>query len=146
MKRLRLASIILVAGLTLGGCATWDKIKEVAAVATTTIVNPIDSTDIYRARNVYEATLKVVDGWRTYCWERSYQALMSDPVARPICQNRHARLTRVQVVLPKARAALLRAEKFIRENPTLSAVTVIRQAWDAVRELQQSSPIPVSAT
>lgn len=131
---------LIVAALALGGCATWDKVKEVVAVATTTIVNPVDSTDIYRIKHVYAATLKIADKYRAYCEPKLYAEILADPVARPICKDRRRVIRAIVDKGMKARDAIASVEKFVRENPTFSAADLIKAAWAAVQDFQRATP------
>ncbi len=136
MKRILIVPA-LFAVLALGGCAG---LKSAVETVTTTITNPINSTDIYRIKNVYAATLQLAVEYRQYCWARSYAVLMADIVAKPLCQNRRVVVRAMQVARPKAASAIRSADSFVRNNPTLNAGTVISAAWAAVTDFQNSVP------
>lgn len=139
MKRLIPAVFLLVA---LGLSACGGRLPDIGA----TITNPVTSIDIYRARNVYGATIELAVKWRRYCFARPYKSLMADPVAKPICTNRRERLRNIQVADDKAFDALTKAEVFVRNNPTLSVSTVVNEAWAAVSLFQGLIPaLPVGA-
>lgn len=130
MKRL---FIILAVTLSLGGCANLGKVAE---FVTTGITNPVGAVNIYQAKNVYASALEIAAGYREYCWSRAYAALMADPVAKPICQNRRPIMRTIQDADNKAFAAIQRAENFVRNNPTLNASAVINEALAAVSAFQ----------
>lgn len=129
-------AVILLAVL-LSGCATVDSI---VAVATTTITNPITSTDIYRVKNTYAAANQLVVDYRAYCWSQPYAVLMADPISKPICQNRRPAVRAAQSYRAKASFAIGQADTFTRNNPTLNAATVVNAAWAAVTAYQNSIP------
>ncbi len=134
MRRILIA---LALTLVVGGCA---QLRDVVNVATTTIVNPIDSVDVYRAKNVYAATLQVAADWRALCWSKPYAALMADPVTKPLCQNRLSWLRQIQIAKDRASMAVHDATLFIEMNPTLNASAVIKAAWDQVTKFRNAIP------
>lgn len=138
MKRMLLLPAILLS-LALAGCAGTN-VGTFVKAATTTIVNPVDSVDIYRVKNVYAGTLELGKAWREYCWSKPYAALMADRIARPLCQNRRETLRRMQAHEPKAFRALITAENFVAANPTLNAASLIAAAWRAVTDFQKVVP------
>lgn len=133
MKRLLIIPVLL-SGLLLGGClqTVSDGIKAV----TTTIANPIGSTNIYQAKLVYASALEIAVKYRDYCWSKPYAVLMADPVSRPICQRRRPIVRSLQAADIKANAALTSAENFVRNNPTINATSAIQAAWTAVTDFQ----------
>ncbi len=137
MRRILLAPVLALT-LVFGGCA---QLKEFVNVATTTIVNPIDSVDIYRAKNVYAATLQAAVDWRALCWSKPYAQLMNDPVTQPLCQNRRPWLRQIQAAKDKASMAVHDATLFVEMHPTLNASTVIQAAWDAVTKFRNAVPV-----
>lgn len=137
MRRILLLPAVALLALGLAGCA---QIGQVASLVTTTITNPVDSVDIYRAKNGYAATLVAVVQWRDYCWSKPYAALMADPAARPVCENRRPRLRAIQNADNRAFASITTADKFVRNNPTLNAATAIRAALQAVTDFQNVVP------
>lgn len=131
---------LMLLALALGGCAGVEKVGQIAAAITTNVTNPVSTTDVYRAKNVYAATLQLAADWRRYCWARPYAELMADPVAKPVCERRRAVLRKIQEVRPKVAVALRRAETFVRENPTLNAGTVLVAVWSALDEFKATVP------
>lgn len=134
MKRILLVPIVLLA---ITGCAQF---KELVTVATTTITNPVDAIDIYRAKNVYAASLQLASDWRDYCWSKPYAALMADSIAKPVCENRRRRLRTIQFYRVKASTALGDAQVFVLNHPTLNATDVISAAWEAVGNFKAAIP------
>lgn len=139
MKR-KIFAVVLIA-LPLAACGAAGSVVDAAFRAvTTTIVNPVTPVDIYRVKNAYAAADQLVIDYRSYCWSRSYVALMADAVAQPICQNRRAIVRKAQSYRAKASYAIGQADTFIRNNPTLNAATVVNAAWSVVTAFQNSIP------
>ncbi len=120
------------AALALAGCGPGSKLGGFVDAVTTPITNPVQPVNIYQTNLVYKATLKVANEWRDYCWARPYEVLMEDFIAQPVCQARRRTLRALKVADIEAFAAIQKATKFINENPTLDARTVLTAAWDAV--------------
>lgn len=139
MKRI----IVALLALSLAGCAdgpSLEDLKNAVKVATTTIENPLDDVDIYRVKNTYAIALELSDQYRTYCWSAPFKALMGDAAAGPLCRSRREVVRSFQAAQIKAKKAIRAAEKFITMNPTISASTVVRAAWQAVSEYKNSVP------
>lgn len=137
MKRLL---IICAVALSLGGCAALDSggrsIFAGGTSLTASISNPATPVTIYQVKSVYATALDIANGYRDYCYARPYATLMQDQIAGPICKNRRPIITRLQSADNQAASAIARADDFIKRNPTVSAVTVIREAWAAVTNFQ----------
>lgn len=131
-----LATAVVVAslGVVLGGCP--------ATVGTllTPVTNPVNSVDIYRVKNTYAATLQLAADWRTYCYSKAYADVLQDPVMKPVCESRRGTVRQIQKYQPLAGTAVRKADDFVKNNPTLSAVSVIGPAWDAVTAFQAVVP------
>jgi hypothetical protein len=132
MKRLL---IVFAVALSLGGCA-GTPFGDALRVATSTYNNPVRAVNIYQVKEGYAAVLEVANGWREYCYASPYALLMKDPIAGPVCRNRRSILRAIQSADTKAFAAITRAETFIRANPTINAVSVVSEAWAAVKDFQ----------
>lgn len=138
MRRIILAVTL---ALTLGGCASLPgPLGDAVKVLTTTINNPVGPVDIYRVKNTYAAALEVAAEYRRYCWSQPYAVLMTDPVAKPICQNRRQIVRAFQKADEKAFFAISAAENFVAANPTLNAASAISAAWQAVTDFQSAIP------
>lgn len=138
---MRRIAIALVATLFLAGCGPAQKLADFGKVITQTIVNPAGPVDIYRIKNVYAATLQAFVDYRAYCWARPYRALIADPIAGPVCRNRRDVVRVVQEKRPQVRKAIDVADNFVRRNPTLSAATVLDEAWAAVNAFRSLVPV-----
>lgn len=138
MNKLILVAAIVLA-LALPGCA-GTKTGDLISAATTTITNPVKAVNVYQVKNAYAATLQLAVSWREYCYSKPYAALMTDPVAKPVCQSRRRVVRAVQSAQPKAASAIRTAENFVRNNPTLNATSVISAAWDAVAAFRSAVP------
>lgn len=129
-----LKSMMVVASLMLvGACATGPNVFQ-------SIPNPITNVDIYRVKNTYAATLQLAKEWRAYCYSKAYGAIMADPVAKPVCQQRRQTVRQIQKYQPLAGAAVRRADEFVKNNPTVNAAGAIGLAWDAVTDFQKVVP------
>lgn len=132
MKKLAIAAALICAAF-LANCAGMDKsVFEGGSSLTATVKNPVGPTEVYRAKNVYAAALQAFVDWRGYCYARPYAVLMADPVAAPVCQNRRAVVRVVQANRPKVRAAIDAADRFVTQNPTISAASVVATMWSEV--------------
>jgi hypothetical protein len=109
------------------------------------ITNPVSGTNIYQAKTLYAGTLELVVKWRELCWSKPYAALMADPIARPVCENRRSRLRTIQSADDKAFAAITVAENFVTANPTLNAGTAVSAAWNAATAFSKAVPAVSSA-
>jgi hypothetical protein len=134
IKRLLLIPLLVVVGVSAGGC--WQTFGEVTKAITTTIDNPVGGKNIYQAKLVYASALEIAVKYREYCYSRPYAELMADPVAKPICQNRRPNVRALQSARWKASAAIRTADAFVRNNPTLNATSAIGAAWTAVTDFQ----------
>jgi hypothetical protein len=147
--------ILALAALALGGCANkniFDRdgvsVLKGGVSITAPIANPATPVTIYQVKSIYATALDVANGYRDYCYSRPYAALMQDGIAGPVCKNRRSIVTKLQAADDRAAAAIDRADAFIRNNPTISAVSVVREAWSAVTSFQsviQSSAASVAA-
>jgi hypothetical protein len=135
MKRLVL---VFALALSLGGCAGTPA-GDALRVATSTITNPVKEVNIYQVKTGYAAVLEVVAGYRDYCWSKPFAALMADPIAKPVCEHRRSVMRAAQKADDRAHDAIVRAETFIRNNPTINAVSVVREAWAAVQDFQSAA-------
>lgn len=139
MKKLILLILFLIPiALPLAGCGT--PLGNAVGRLTATIENPVGPVDIYRVKNTYAAALEVFVEYRRYCWSQPYAVLLTDPVARPVCERRREVVRALQKADQKAFFALSKAENFITQNPTLNAASVINEAWDAVTAFRKSVP------
>jgi anaerobic selenocysteine-containing dehydrogenase len=142
MRNLRIAAAMMLV-ITLGGCATplGQKLETFVSAVTTTVNNPVGETDIYRVKNAYAAALELAAEYRTYCWSKPYAVLMADPVSKPICEKRRAIVRAIQKGKGNAKAAIVTAQNFIANNPTLNAASAVSAAWQAVTDFQNAVPV-----
>ena len=134
MKRLLLLPLFVTA-LALAGCA-GTPFGDAVRVATSTYTNPVGPTNIYQAKIVYAATLELATSYREYCYKRPYAVLMVDPVAKVACKNRRSIVRSMQAADTKAYAAIITADNFVRQNPTVNATGLISAAVAAVTNFQ----------
>lgn len=130
--------------LALAGCAGVTNLLDPGGTSilrggtslTASITNPATPVTLYQVKSVYATALDIANGYRTYCYARPYKVLMADSIAGPACKNRRAIVTKLQAADDRASAAIAKADAFVRANPTISAVSVIREAWAAVTNFQ----------
>lgn len=140
MRKLLILPLLLV----LGGCAglgspldsTGTSILKGGTSLTASIANPATPVTIYQVKSVYATALDLANSYRDYCYARPYAALMTDPIAGPACKKRRAVVTALNSASDKAADAIAKADAFIVANPTISAVSVVREAWIAVTSFQ----------
>lgn len=132
----RFLTLALVA-LMLGGCGHFG---DVVKLATGSIENPISGVEIYRVKNAYTAALEIAAEWHQYCFGSPYRKLMASPVGKRLCANRRPIARQIESADDKAKAAIVAAESFVANNPTLSAVGLIGAAWDAVTAFKNAAP------
>lgn len=141
---MRKTLLILPLILALSGCAGLTNLLDSAGTSilkggsslTASIVNPATSITIYQVKSVYATALEIANSYRTYCYARPYKVLMTDSIAGPACKNRRLIIIKLQAADDRAAAAIQKADAFVRANPTISAVSVIREAWAAVTNFQ----------
>jgi hypothetical protein len=140
MKRLLSIFAVIAIALSLGGCLTFDSggvsVFKGGTSITAPIANPATPVNIYQVKSVYAAALDLANGYRDYCYARPFKTLMADPIAGPVCKSRRSIVRKLGVADDQASAAIAKAEDFIARNPTISAVTVVREAWAAVTNFQ----------
>ena len=132
MKFLKIILVSVSLALTVGAGTTTNPFA--------TVTNPVTNLDIWRVKNTYAATLQLAASWRSFCYARPYATLMTDPVAKPVCQNRRNTVRQIQKYQPLAGTAVRKADEFVRNNPTVNAAGAIGLAWDAVTEFQKVVP------
>ena len=107
---------------------------------TSTIVNPAKPVNIYQVKSVYATLDDIAVEYRNYCYPTapfvSYATIVKDPIKGPICARRRAVVTKLQTADDVAFDAISKAEAFIKANPTLSAVSLVQDAYAAVINFQ----------
>ena len=135
---------ILAVALTLGGCANLGGLLDSGGVSvfkggtsiTATITNPATPVTIYQVKSVYATALDIANGYRDYCYARPYATLMQDQIAGPVCESRRSIVRALQTADDRASDAIAKADAFIRANPTISAVSAIGLAQQAVTDFK----------
>lgn len=128
MRRLMAAAGLAVA-LLVSGCASTGSIQ-----------NPITNNDVYRLKLAYDTTLKLANAYRTECFKRTYAQIMADPIWKPVCQNRRDVVRAIQRYQPPAGTAVRKVAQFAKDNPTVSLISLLGPAWDAVTAFQNAVP------
>ena len=107
MKFLKIILVSVSLALTVGACTTTNPFA--------TVTNPVTNLDIWRVKNTYAATLQLAASWRSFCYARPYATLMTDPVAKPVCQNRRNTVRQIQKYQPLAGTAVRKADEFVKQ-------------------------------
>ena len=111
---------ILILGLALTGCAAFGSIK-----------NPITADRLAAIESSYGIALSAAVAYRnTRLCKKNEQATLSN-----VCAYRSV-ILKLQAADRVAQRSLIDARKFIRENPTLDAFSVINVAQQAVTTFQ----------
>ena len=131
MKRFLLI-LPLAFALALSACGPLQKAGDFVAAATQTIVNPVTPTNIHQVELAFNIAIKASNRWADYCWRKPYKQLMTETVASRICVNRRATRRALFDAAKKADVAIKLAEGYIRDNPTISPLAAIGDAWKAV--------------
>ena len=132
--------LVLSAALCLGACSTPAG-KILGQLATGTLANPVTAVNLYELDNVYAIAAQSAVDYRGYCYARPYAVLMTDPIAKPLCQNRRANVRNIQSLKNIAYGAVQKAETFVAQNPTLDASSLINAATTAIGALQSATPV-----
>lgn len=130
----------VVLALPLSGCLTFGELGSAFNFATTSIGNPVTATNVYQVKNGYAVAAELAVEYRRYCWSASYKVLMTDPVANKLCKSRRPITRAIMAADQKAFFAVSTAENFVRDNPTLSAASVISAAVKAVTDFRNVIP------
>lgn len=139
MKRISFAAALVAGAVLLSGCA-GTPFGDAISIANAQIANPISATNIYQVKNGYAAALELAKGWREYCFSMSYKVIMADPVARPVCSSRRSVVRAIRTYGPPAGRAIVDAETFVSQHPTLDASAVISVAVQAVAKFRSVIP------
>lgn len=131
--------ILFALAIPLGGCASTP-FNDAIRLATSTIANPVQPVNIVQVKTGYAAALELAAGYRDYCWSKPFATLMADPIGKPLCEHRRSIVRAIDKADDVAFEAITRAETFIRNNPTISAAVVVREAWAAVQDFRRAAP------
>lgn len=147
MKRILIPLMLLLA-LTASGCDSVSKVGQIISAATSTVTNPVDARNVYQVKNAYAAALELAVEYRRYCWSKPWDNIVGnaaeridpDPIMKSICEHRREVVRAMKSYRPRVADAIRTAEKFVRDNPTLNAKSVIDASWNAVMEFQNLVP------
>ena len=140
MKKTLAIPFLFLLALPLGGCPATNNVGSFLSAVTTTITNPITTNDIYALKNGYAAAAQLAVDYRTKCYSAPYATLMADPVLKTVCQNRRSVVRAIQKYKAVAYSAVVTADTFVKNNPTVNAASVISQAWNAVNAFRNAVP------
>lgn len=131
MRKLAIA-LAAVAALALAGCSGKSVLQGGTSI-TAPINNPVGKKELAVVESAYGVALVAAINYRRFCYGGSAANLPS------ICKNRRSIVLMLQQKDRIAHAAIVTARKFVRENPTISAVSVIGAAREAVTDFQAAS-------
>lgn len=118
--------IFLIIGLAvaLGGCS-FETVKNAIAVATSSAVNPVSTTRLSQAVSAYGVTLSGMVAYRDSCNKKLIGRSCRDIVVK------------LQEADKKAQVAIIEANTFVKNNPTLNASGVIETAISSINAFKQ---------
>lgn len=125
--------IILLAAvaLSLSGCA-GTSILSGGGSLTATVTNPFTGNDLYAVENGYHIALVGIAKYRALGQCRASQvATLAAPCYR------HAAMVAIVDAERKAHAAMVQLRTFVRNNPNISALSLIEAAKDAISNIAQ---------
>lgn len=124
-------ALVLGAALILGGCDSGRSIFQGGPSLTASVQNPVGRTQLAEVEAGYGVALSAAVTYRRLgICRRSQVATLAAP-----CAQRSVVVT-LQQADRNARVAILRARRFVRDYPTVSAVDVIAQARAVVDDFQ----------
>lgn len=143
MKRFLIISLV---ALSLAGCITLDPVGKSILQGGNSITAPVlvpqaVTKSPYQARLSLNIGVKAANRWSKYCWALPYEKIVADPLAGPICQDRRPVRRALVDAADKADKAIKKASDFIRANPTVSAVSLVNDAWAAVDDYRSKIPM-----
>lgn len=130
MRKLLIVPALLLA-LGVGGCSSIDKLRDVASSVTSTVTNPVSKYELARVEATYEAALAAFVSYRRYCYSKPLTQL-----PQSVCGKRRTIIRAMQSADRKAFAAISAARNFVAQNPTISAVSFIAAARQAVTDFK----------
>lgn len=123
----------LFAALFLGGCA-GDSVFKGGSSIFGTITNPVGQNELAAVEGAYGVALTAAVSYRRFCYSAPLAQL-----PQQVCGNRRAVIRRLQDLDNRAYAAIAAARNFVRNNPTISAVSLIGAARTAVTDFQNET-------
>jgi len=111
MKRI---SVIFALSIALAGCAGIGS-----------VTNPVTRTDLVSAESAYGVALSAAVGYRKLCADKA--------IARATCAPVVLKLQRAD---QKVQVALKNLRSFVRDNPTVDAISLVTAVKDAVSDFQ----------
>lgn len=121
----------LLAALALSGCSGGTSIFTGGGSLLGTITNPLGINELAAVEGAYGVALTGAVSYRRYCYSAPLAQLPKE-----VCGNRRAVVRKLQELDNKAYAAIVAARNFARDNPTISAFSVIGAARQAVADFQ----------
>lgn len=122
-----LTAIALSLSLFAAGCGNTSILKGGTSF-TATIENPAGKKELAAVEAAYGTALVIAVNYRRFCYKTATPS--------SLCKDRRKVVLAMQDADRKAHAAIVAARRFVRENPTLSAISVIGAAKEAVADFQ----------
>lgn len=130
---MRRFAIIFVVALSLAGCA-GQSIFQGGPSLTATINNPVGRNELAAVESAYAIALTAALAVRRFPMCKRGQ----EPSASNFCVKRSV-LVAIQAYDRAAYAAIVTARRFVRENPTLNAFSVLAAARQAVQDFHNAA-------
>lgn len=119
--------VLAVLGLSLAGCNTSQSIFAGGTSLTATVQTPVGRKDLATIWNSYGLILTGARAYKRLCAEKS------------IPDSCRAVIVQLQGYDRQAYAALVTASSFVKNNPTVSAVSAVAAARQAVSDFQSAA-------
>lgn len=122
-------ALALACALSLGGCATFEKIIGApSGLLTTTINNPIGRAELADVERGYQAAIGIANIYVELCRTRQISRLQCRPVVE-----------RIQSYVGQAHAALVSLRGFVRNNDTINAASALAAVRQAISDFRGSA-------
>lgn len=123
--------VLVTLALALAGCADSRSVLVGGSSITATVNNPVGRNELAALENAYGLVLSAAVAYRRLPLCRTGQV----ETFTNICARR-AVVLQLQAYDRQARTALLTARRFVRNNPTLSALSVLSAARSAIDDFR----------
>lgn len=131
---MRRFAILIVAAIALSGCASGTSIFQGGQSLTATINNPVGRNELAAIESAYAIALTSALAVRRFQMCKRGQ----EPSVQNFCVKRSV-LVAIQAYDRVAYAAIMTARRFVRDNPTLSAISVLAAARQAVADFHNAA-------
>lgn len=115
---------VMLLSLALAGCGTIKSVLQGGTSVFTSVTNPVSRTNLAEVESAYGVLLTAAVAYRNACAQKLIAATCRPAVVQLQFANR------------KAHGAIIAARNFVKNNPTLSALSLIGIAGQAVSDFQ----------